>query len=127
MSKPTKAEKSLLAQLDKIHTKIHTFRQKREAKELQTLVGTYWRFRNSYSCPESEADRWWVYKKIYGSGKEVFCFEFQVGKDGKVTVEKTFGRKPSAGWKPISSNQFWDAWDATKIHISQVAAEASKV
>ena len=127
MSKPTKAEKSLLAQLDKIRTKARALQEKRETKELQTLVGTHWRFWSSYSCPESETDYWWTYKKLYKSDRMVFCFEFQVDKDGKATVEKTIGCTPSAGWKPISSNQFWDAWDATKNRISQMAAEASKV
>ena len=50
--------------------------------------GSYFRFKNSYSCPESDKDRWWLYFYIYEvvDGKTFKGFSFQTDKYGEITI-----------------------------------------
>ena len=54
------------------------------------LVGTYWKYRNSSSCPKEASDYWWLYIQIteistdgHARGKEV-----QIDKEGKLTMRE---------------------------------------
>jgi hypothetical protein len=53
------------------------------------LVGKCFAYRNSYSCPQSEADYWTLYLRVTGvTGEgEAETVTFQMDKDGRVSIE----------------------------------------
>lgn len=65
------------------------YENKTEIPRFKSMVGTHWRYRNSYSCPKGPEDYWFVYRRIDSLNKsgEVTYSEFQCDKDGKVSLE----------------------------------------
>lgn len=52
------------------------------------LLGTYWKYKNCYSCPNNESDYWFLFRRVESiSGYELLCSEFQVDKYGKLEIE----------------------------------------
>jgi len=35
-----------------------------EKPKFEKYIGTYWKFKNYYSCPEKESDYWWLYRYL---------------------------------------------------------------
>lgn len=56
------------------------------------LVGKHFKVRNSYSCPRGPEDYWFVYRTLVLADKKEghgTWHEFQVDKDGQLTVSQT--------------------------------------
>jgi len=69
--------------------------QKREElkkeKVLKEFIGKYYKYKNSYSCPESATDYWWLYVRV----KEIkdyhlVCQTFQKDKYGKIMIDLNY-------------------------------------
>jgi hypothetical protein len=80
------------AQLEKVGRICWDEIQKREElkkeKVLKEFVGKHYKYKNSYSCPESETDYWWLYVRV----KEIkdyhlVCQTFQKDKYGKIMID----------------------------------------
>jgi len=56
------------AQYEKLRQEIRDLEEKerveKELPGLKKLEGTYWKFRNSYSSPRTDADYWWKYRHV---------------------------------------------------------------
>lgn len=52
------------------------------------LLGKCFRYRNSYSCPEGEKDRWWLYMRVTEVAKDgwLTVFSFQTDKNGAIEI-----------------------------------------
>lgn len=52
-------------------------------------LGKYFKYRNSYSCPENENDYWFVYSHIVGISNDcdLIVNSFQTDKYGKITIQ----------------------------------------
>jgi hypothetical protein len=56
--------------------------------KLNSMVGTYWKYRNCYYAPKKASDYWWLYVRVdYVKGGTLYGTKFQVDKDGKMTVD----------------------------------------
>ncbi len=94
-----------------------------ERQKLYTpLVGKFFKYRNSYSVPQTEADYWYQYVEVTGVegeniGVKVFMFENDV--HGQIRIELD-GRKPilSSGYTEISRDEFLSAWQNIQDSIS---------
>jgi hypothetical protein len=79
--------KQLEDELDHIR---HVLIKKREVfkrKELIKYVGSYFKYVNSYSCPEKDSDYWWMYLYVKGFKEgNLVCFSFQKDKYGKIVI-----------------------------------------
>ena len=103
--------KPLIDELDAIH------REEKE-QELTTLVGRFFKYHNSYSCPESDDDRWWIYRKVTGvDGGRITATSFQTDVDGKVEIEKIAAFPSVTGWDEISESEYKNAWSELVIDI----------
>jgi hypothetical protein len=53
-----------------------------------SLIGRCFRYRNCYSCPQSEADYWWLYLRVTDMNEHgsLQGWSFQTDKDGRVSV-----------------------------------------
>ena len=91
-----------------------------DARELAGMAGKCFKYRNCYSCPQSEADKWWAYQIVRtvtgGTAKSMY---FEIDKDGKVSVEaeRYFSR---SGWVPISRTELNRAWKAVERKLREV-------
>lgn len=100
------------------HQAINAIKDKVDAveiiPEIKKLIGTCYRVRNNYSCPEKPSDYWWLYRKLLShDGKTVATLDFQTDKYGAVEIkndrryvyhstEDLFG----SGWIRIGEAEF---------------------
>ncbi len=89
----TEAQK-IEKQISLLRVKLNKARDK-EAREvtypkLKKLVGTTWKYRNSYSCPKGKEDYWWVYRKVIDARKDgaLEVFTVQIDTNAKLTIER---------------------------------------
>jgi hypothetical protein len=63
-------------------------RLERDLPEMRKLVGTYWKFRNSYSSPKEERDYWWKYRLVIKVTEEGYLevAEIEITKDDRLGV-----------------------------------------
>ncbi len=77
--------------LMRIRSKILNLEEKNLTPALiKKYEGKYFKFRNSYSLPKSERDKWWVYSKVLKvkSRDEITSFAFQKDIYGEITTSK---------------------------------------
>jgi hypothetical protein len=87
------------------------------ARQAEKLVGNCYVYRNCYSCPESEADRWNLYLRVVGAteGGGVSVVEFEVDKYGEVRIHRSsrpYQVFTGGGYKPIGLSELTAAWAA---------------
>jgi hypothetical protein len=59
-----------------------------KTKANASLIGKCFKYRNSYSCPESDADYWWLYSKVVSvDGEWAQVLRFQTDRNGRVEFE----------------------------------------
>jgi len=82
-------------ELEKLRIEVMNLKEEETAKndypKVKAWEGTYWKFRNSYSCPGPN-DHWYLYRRIdkvtLGSYVSVKSMEFQIDKDGRLDVKE---------------------------------------
>lgn len=104
---------------------IHDYEAAEERKANAGLVGKHFRYRNCYSCPETDADYWWLYIKVthLDESGHPYGVSFQTDKCGKVEVEKRTCYLSGGNYQPISAAEFNRARSAM---LRRVAALVSK-
>lgn len=101
-------------QLQKLHLEVTELEFENQLKveypKNLSLKGTYWKFKNSYSCPETEKDYWWMYQYIFDvtPDGQIHFHDFQIDKYGELRI-RTDG---SSSWKHrngyvLSSKKEW--------------------
>lgn len=72
--------------------------------------GTYWKFHNSYSRPQSDADRWWMYRLVTNVTPDgyVDALDFQIDKNGRLDVshQTRIPWELTAGWIPATEGEW---------------------
>lgn len=95
---------------------------KQRADENVKLIGKCFKYRNSYSCPNGDANKWWLYVKVtkVTSRGEMNAFQFQTDIYGKLEIEADH-RVPlsfSGGYMPITAGEFNKAWRAVQKRVA---------
>lgn len=92
----------------------------------------YFKYRNSYSCPEKKEDYWYMYSKVlsvtkedlYVSGEQVLAhctvLEFQTDKYGQVHINPSSRTYTHSLQKQISEKEFLKAWEATLSKLNNL-------
>ena len=80
---------------------------------MKALIGKCFHFRNSYSCPDGDADRWWLYMRVLGvKGMELECESFEPDRYGefkyKVQTSRILPDEPGRGYTPISNKEWFE-------------------
>lgn len=96
-------------------------REENEA-ENSALLGRCFKYRNSYSLPQSDDDRWWIYRKVTAldDGMPVF-FSFQTDIYGKSEVEKKESFGSVKDWQEIPESELQDAWGDLLQRLSSIS------
>ena len=93
--------------------------------EAVKLVGTYWKYRNCYSCPDKESDYWWLYVKVVktdGRG-HLTTFDFQTDKYGNVSTKQNdyqYVHLLKSGYIASSEAEFTGAWNKMICHLCKI-------
>lgn len=124
----TDDEESLRKQAAVIRDKITRIEDKRRFEESVALQGKCFRYRNSYSCPKDDSERWWLYQRVLRVTKDgwLVVFRFQTDQYGKTEIEPEHRSMSSLG-EPITAKQFQYAWKVAVARINQKAREAKAV
>lgn len=124
--------------LDEIREQIEALRKKMSALEerefldvhlpkMKELIGKTFKYRNCYSSPQSEADRWWMYVRVTGaseSGLEAITIQ----KDCNGMIEAKNGDfvfyPLSDSYIPISMAEYLSAVSPLLLDIRNAAMPA---
>jgi len=106
----------LQQQKQKAASKLNSIRNqisKIESEELlpnykKKYEGKYFKYKNCYSCPKDDSERWWMYIKIEKVNQLRWMqgFTFQTDKDGKVTIEQECSLSESICQVAITKKEF---------------------
>lgn len=78
-------------------------------RENKKYVGTYWKYRNNYSCPDGESDYWWAYRKLTSidmDGGHFLATSFQTDKNGWHRIEVDEYCSGPSSWEPCSKAEY---------------------
>jgi len=104
---------------DKLRQEIRDLEERERIEKLwpewRAREGTFWKFRNSYSCPQSDDEKWWIYRRISNVTKDgcMDLLDFQIDNDGRLDVRE---RKRTSwifeswsGWNPATAEEWHEA------------------
>lgn len=75
-----------------LNERISEIREAEAEKVSAQLVGRCFKYRNNYSCPETDADYWWLYFKVTGfEGARLTGVSFQRDVYGEMRVDPNAG------------------------------------
>lgn len=89
-------------------------RLEKELPVWKSREGTFWKFKNCYSCPQGDKDYWWAYRQISNVTAEglMDLLEFQIDKDGRLNV-KEWKQVPwlmqTPGWIEATEGEWHEA------------------
>lgn len=111
----------LEAKMREIRGELNELTDARDASAAAALVGRTFRYRNCYSCPEDDADYWWLYTRILSSDEHgsLSILNFQTDKNGRAEIEITLGVACSFGYRDeIGADEFNEALAAFNKLVS---------
>lgn len=118
----TEREK-LQAERRRIHAALEQLDQADALEHSRALVGRYFKYRNSYSCPQKASDYWWLYARTdrLDRAGTLHGVTFQIDSRGEITVApqrfmwQLFG--DGSKYQPITRAEFQRAWTRTQRAI----------
>lgn len=117
--------KQLQDQLCELRQELSQLESNKRDAENAALVGRFFKYRNCYSCPETESDYWWIYRKVTGVSEGMLeTFEFAKDKDGKMSVELDGACTIHSSWREIDAKEFAAAWDDFQTDMGALALNA---
>lgn len=122
----TSEEAGLQVEMAAHRERMGELRSEWEVAAQRELVGTFWRYRSSYSSPKSDEDYWWLYLAIYEKDDKVQGLRFRIDKNGASKAEpvRHVFLEPSRGYEQITADDFWAAWREFQAHADALAKEA---
>jgi hypothetical protein len=126
----TETVESLTEKARVIRDKIDRIESAERIELANKVVGKCFRYRNCYSCPQSDADYWWLYRRVtmVDSHGWLRVFDFQKDKDGKIWIEpESRAMSPQSLGEPITLKQFQHAWKTLANTINWQARNAKAV
>ena len=110
----------LKSAIEKARSELREIEETENMKASKALVGKFFKYRNSYSCPKPN-EYWWLYTTVTGVTEEgnPLAWNFQKDIYGKVEVESDMFRPSlSAGYTEISAQEFWKAYDEIMFELN---------
>ena len=115
---------TLQAEARRIGQRIDRLQTQQRAAENRALIGSCFKYRNSYSCSEKPSDYWWLYLRVTGTdgSGNLKVLEFQTDKYGEVTIKpaRIVWSRLSDGYRPIKQVEFNKAWRAVQKRIAGI-------
>lgn len=106
-----RTKEQLEAAIAPLQSELNRLRDAETLNESKALVGRCFKYRNCYSCPQTDADYWWLYLKVVKvGGYWPIAFQFQTDKDGRIEIETRSHHTRLSGYVEISAKEFNAAW-----------------
>jgi hypothetical protein len=105
-------------QLQKLQKEVWKEKDAEQTAKAKKLVGKCFKFRNCYSCPKGDKDKWWLYTRIVGV-KDGCCVQIQheIDKDENVSIRRqlcsTRSFDSGDGYIPITLEEYAEAFKYT--------------
>ena len=106
--------------VEKARSELREIEEAESAKVNQALVGKFFKFRNSYSCPKPN-EYWWLYMAVTGLSDEGNPLTWNFSKDiyGKIEVEVDQLRPSvSSGYIEIKAKEFYKAYESLMAELN---------
>jgi len=123
-----KIDKSMLV----LRKKMDVLREQREELEFSKLLpelrqkyeGKYFKFRNSYSCPETQEDYWYIYFRCdkVENKYTAICAKLEKTKDKIIRIETKAHEGFSLLEKECSEKEFYDTLKKLQAEIKTIGA-----
>lgn len=113
--------------MEEAHRELMEIEHVENERLASSRIGRAYRYRNSYSLPQTDADYWWSYVIVTGQRDGMpIGFEFQSDKDGLVMIrdnERVMAMWPghSDGWEECTHAEARAAWEKIKARTSAAA------
>ena len=109
----------LRIQVKPLVARINEIEREQKTKEITAKLGKCYRYRNCYSCPKTDADYWWLYKRVtHINGGCLAGFSFEIDRKGKLEVDAdSYVSHSLSGYEEISLTEFMQAWADFKNQI----------
>lgn len=129
----TATKESLSAEVARLREQLAAIEEAEQAEQNAALVGKCFKYRNCYSCPQSDADYWWLYIIVTGVGEHgaMKGWSFQTDSAGKITIEPAEGfargrlMQSGGGYIEIAPKQFWREWGTVVLGLQRRSAKAN--
>ena len=112
-----KTKEELQEKVDYLRAQIFEIEDRENNERNKSLNNTYWRYKNSYSCAESEDDKWWVYAKLYLQDGALKCFSFQKDCHGKIEINPNAFTGCHSYYERINVEEFFEEWDEIRHQV----------
>lgn len=115
----------------KLNLKIWELEEKERTDKLWPIWkkrhNTYWKFKNSYSCPETESDYWYMYRRITNPTPDgrMDAMEFQICRRGILSVQEHKDAPwmlQTDGWVPSTEAE----WKKAAAAAGEMVGKLSK-
>lgn len=118
--------KEIIAKGDKARTTLYNIESKEEENRNKNLVGKFFKFKNSFSCPKTDEDYWWLYIKIVKvDGSYLKCIQFQkdIYNKIKIVYNKTIPYCANMFKIEISEEEGLNAWQEIHNGVNKFLGE----
>ena len=120
--------------LQQARTELTEILKAEESPIQQALLGRYFKYRNCYSCSQTDADSWWLYlKPLTILDGRLFGISFQQDTNGEISIQTAaslhylvFRDGVPSSYIEIPTEEFWGAWAALQVQIQQAAERAGR-
>ncbi len=106
--------------IDKARSELREIEDVESAKKNKAFVGKFFKYRNSYSCPEPN-EYWWLYLAVTGMSEDgnLETWNFQKDHLGQIEIEQNI-LKPdvSDNYVEIRPTEFWKAYDGLLAELN---------
>lgn len=109
----TRETEQLRHTIQRAHERLREIEDAEREDRNATLVGKYFRFRNSYSCPDTADDYWWLYLHITGISENGWLeyWSFEQDSLGKTIIYSNQSMsRVTSDYQKISASHFWSRW-----------------
>ena len=108
-------EAELKQTIQQAHKRLFALKKAECLKQNADVVGKCFRFRNSYSCPKTSADYWWLYIQVVAidDDGDLVYWSFEQDQFDRVSIvpNHTFPNiSDSDSYEEISAEYFWSRW-----------------
>ena len=100
-----------------------------KTQEHEKYVGRFFKYKNSYSCPETEKDYWWIYATILKTedcGVRMFSFEIDSYGTFEIKPNEWHVSFPYVEWIEIDKAEYMKAWNSFYAKISKMNKKEAK-
>ena len=117
--KPRLTRKQAERQLSEARSAVEWYDDQTQRETNAALVGRFFKYRNSYSCPSVPEDYWWLYLAVTEMNEHgtLHGWSFQTDKDGRMEIEphaRVLGQLVSglgSNYIEIERKEFYAAFD----------------